>query len=543
MRKKPESSSLTNAMYRDRDGYVLPSRSYTISQMRALIRDPLVYRAIVGVEQAVSSHDWHIEVPGKASAEEMVNLMFGLLWEKLVRGALRSVWYGSQVMELYFPLVEDGYYWPSISVPPMDYVVLRTDDNGNYAGFKQTVRGLDDVRVDRDYSTLFSWCAVGNDLYGLGALETVYPYVINAGTVNDQIETMAERQNWPMGIIGVPGDGRSSDAGRKAFADDIAALPSKEIPILSYMQYSGNPVTLNTVQPVQGAIQDALKAVDVWRREIALGLLVSLRTFYNSPMDGGSYSLTQVQQSEFDRIVEGIWRGLMPGITEIISRVLEANWGSCEFELQLEHTDDLSLENARQTLQGLLDQAAPHIDIPALVEQVGLPLVEGESVVDSSTAGRRSMIDMRGLESTDPTEVRKTARKIKAEFDRYYDREQGRLEKALGGDDSASLIRAAVKDSLAHGKAIYRAYMGALPELPDDLSADYRRRGSVLASRYKRTVDSITEDYDSMALRYPPEVVDPKRKNALKNAARKVADKAAKAGAYLFADLSRVSHG
>lgn len=507
--------------------------------MRALLRHPIVNRAAQCLIQAVAAHKWKVKTEDNERAEEWINLVMDDIGDRMIRKAVDGVLFGHQEGEVYFPYKVDNLWWPAVAYPPQDYITLRVDENWKYAGYRQkSPDGKPDAVVSSDESVLWTWGDWGGNPYGLGLLELVYAYAQNHTIIMDQITTMAKRQNWPFGVIGIPGDGRASQSSIDEFSQDIAALPEKEVPIAAYKQYSQNPITLSVIQPVRGAMEEASAAAMDLVRMIAAGMLTPLRIFFSPGDEGGSYNLVEVQMSEHDRMVTGIWNSILPGVNDLIGLFLKENFGDVDYTFDLEYIDEQSLRAARDTLNEMLrgGTGVESVDIPALMDMAGIPALADDQAPASST----DTVGARSRATGDKARILALARRVKKELDNYYKNNKDRLiDRLLGVTNPKGLVQDAVTGAIGNAKRVYTSMLGELPVLPGRIERDWSDFPRRLAAGYIRSLEGILKDLDSMKLRYGEDYVTGKWEKQHRNQAAKLADRALKAGHYYMGDLQR----
>ena len=536
--KTAQSRELAYNTWVDPQGYVLSTgKQYSYESLRALLGHPIVSRAAHCVIQAIAAHKWKVNAPDNPKAEEWINLVMRDIGDRMIRKAVGCILFGHQEAELYYPEKIDGRWWPAVAYPPQDFITIKVDENWNYAGYKQRQPDKP-IEVSAEESVLWTWGDWGGNPYGKGVLETVYAYAANHSKIMDNITTMTTRQNWPLGMVGVPSDGRASQSSIDDFAKDIAALPEKEVPWVGYKQYSQNPISLITVQPVSGAVDEASRAAMDLVRMIAAGMITPLRILVSPGDEGSSYSLAQVQMSEHDRMITGMWNYIMPGITDLIGMILQENFGDVDYTFDLEYIDEQSLRAARDTLNEMLRQGVgfENIDTPALVDMAGIPARSDDVHPSSST----ETVGERSRAVGDKTKVLALARKVKRELDSYYDRHiEGLTDRIVADDKPLGEVKSAVGGATGNAKAVYVRNLGKLPTLQPALAQDYDSLPRRLVSHYKLTLEGITEDLESMRLRFGTEYVKDKWERKHREQARKLADRALKSGHYYLGDLQR----
>lgn len=375
--KIPKSQDISpSTVLWKQDGYITKKfNNYSYYQLRTLFKVPLIYRCANGIIQNLLAHDWTIEC-SNSRAEKWINQAFAPIMENIVSNSSACYYYGFQVGEVYFTKYKDNKWHPRVKFPFPDYIEIKMDELNEYGGFRQ--KYTKNIEVDADNSILWTFgSGVGthNNPYGSGILDVVYSSAKNYISIMNKILLMADRQNWPVTILDVPGTGTNQDS-LNDFAKELANLPYKDIPFCAFKNYDPeNSIKPVVISPEKGAIEGSLKAADQYLRDIALGMLVSLRTFYNSPNDGGSYSLTQIQQTEFDRVVKGLWRTIKPGIDKIIKKTLKINFGlsaSNNFEFNIEHHDEITRTAARDLFNSVIKDFVDVLDINKLSGLSGL---------------------------------------------------------------------------------------------------------------------------------------------------------------------------
>ena len=383
----PKSVDITESSLWKENGYINKNyNDYSYYQLRSVLKIPIVYRSAMAILQTILSQNFRITCTN-SRAEKWINNAIEPVWEKIITGASGCYWYGFQVGELYYHKGQNGKYYPKIKFPFPDYIEVRLNDNNDYIGFRQRSQKRT-IEVDGENSVLWTFgVGIHGNPYGYGILDSIYKSATNYSRILDKVLLMADRQNWPVTIIDVPGDGANSDS-IDDFVKDLANLPYKDIPFSAFKNYSmDRKVEIFSVAPQTGAIQESLKAADQYLRDIGSGMLVSLRTFYNSPNDGGSYNLVSVQQSEFDRIVRGMWRVITPGIEKIIKRTLEINFGktaSENFELDIEYFDEVTRLAARDILSDTIQSIQSSINYPKLLDLAGLPGLIDKDIINAA---------------------------------------------------------------------------------------------------------------------------------------------------------------
>jgi hypothetical protein len=527
----------------DTKGYVLkptlPS-GHSYAAYRTAVDIPPVYRSWMAILEAVRSFEYFIKVSNNEAAERWINEAIGRSYNEIITNACNAVLMGFQVAEMVYLDGEDGLKWPLFVWPYPDYVRVKIE-NGEYKGFYQDNRNInrwagtsgEEVEVSAEQSILWSYGpAIHGNPYGRGLMQSVYDYATDFKTVLDSAKTSTDRQNYPLIIMGM-----AQGMFGKDDIDDYCASFAKNIKTYGVAAFSKpnseKMVELETIQPVQSAVPDAVKLANDYVRYVAMGMLASLKTFFNAADDAGSYALSQVQLASFDRIITGIYETLKPGLETIIRRLLRANFGDVEFELDVERVDELSLQAAAKTFDELVnrgnEQALELLDIKRLADKANKP-IRGETLYDSTTKER--------LAKLPEDELDRLRAEQKREFRDWYDDNLDALAVEIYRADETrarSIAKKWTQLGAQKAKAFYvETYGENPPPLPEQLDDLWETKPATLARQYRNTVDSIRLNEQEKTARG----VEPSEQ-PLKNAAQKLADRLLKTANLYYADLNR----
>jgi len=511
--------------------------------MRQLISTrPLVYRAYQTITEGVRGADWNLYIPDNEKLETWLTEAIEPIWSDLIANAVASVFYGFAVCEVWGEKIDEWVYPRQPVFPCPETVELRVNAEGEYAGYRQTDYWIGGRRVEVPVERSIHWVYGGpphNDPYGIGALRVITDYARDQAQALGYALEVAYRDAIPIMVATVPQTG-VSEAGANAEAEAVYdRLVAGRL--LVHKSLNGETVKIDAVQPNASAVKDIMTLVDYEDRQIALGLLVALRTMYNAAGDGGSYSLVEVQRDEADDLIAGIIGSLRPGLERFVEMVLTANgYGDLMFDLDIERPSDMTKRAARNLMVDLVRAAglSGQIDIDRLANLSGLPVVLPQDVAPDVETPPES-------EEMEPVGKEKMARKVelppaaleaRRQLDIRYEAVRTELERAEL--KSARDLTPWIERCMADAEAVYRDVRNAEPpELSRAIRADWGRYATRLWKSYQADIDGLRDGLISIALRG----IDTTEREgrARENLWRKLAAKAAASVYTYFTDLER----
>ncbi len=532
--------------------------AYDYVGMRALIaHHPLVFRAYQMIVEGVRGASWRLYIPDREDLAEKIEEWLEGLWAHISTNAANAVFDGFQVCETWFQPDAEGWRVPQPPVFPFPETVrVRIEGAGRFNGFKQIDfwQGKQEIYVPPEKSIHWVYGgAIHNDPYGLGALGVIQQYA------KDQAEALAYavetsyRHACPLTFVTVPQAGYDN-AGADAAAQDIK-LRLLDNRLLVWKSIAGERVEATAIQPPQNAVADIMRMVDYDDRQIALGLLVALRTFYSGAEEGGSYSLVEVQRDTADQLLSGIIESLRPGFERFVQIILTANgYPDLDIDFTVEKPSELTLKAAREMIRDLIKSAgmAERLDYDRLTDLAQLNILKPEE----------EMVEEAALPPADETpaeevpvapvtaEVTKMARKVeipenareaRRQLDAFYQAKIPTLEAAIldGTVKSDKLLAQWTEQCGDHARTTFEHCCGVAPSLSRELTADWRAYPRRMWTAYQNDLRTLTDGIASMKLRGRP--VDETAATQRQNLAKKLASKALGSVYQYFTDLQRAA--
>jgi len=370
----------------NRDGYIAPQHA-SWSSYRAILSDPIVSRTVASVMEAVRAHTYRIIVPENEIAEAWITEATDDIYDSVIGKIFQCVLFGFQIAEIYWVEDDDEYERPQLLFVNPDGIQLKIDEQGNYDGCKQgwgyQAKG---AVLDADESICWSYGVGSVDITGSGNLHKVLDDVISMTELYEHLIEIAKHHNLPIVIGGIPSAGVGDDSAHADFLSQISKFPGQDIKwaMAALTPEQTQAMQIEVISPIKGAMTEIQSVADDLRRRIIAGLLGSQKLFFNSSEDGGSYSLTQTQMAEFDRVIKGLWRTFLPGLNLLIERALWRNFRIKEFTLDIEYVDEVSLAAARDLVKDIVnwDSVKGIIDTEAVLSVADVPVLPEDERVE-----------------------------------------------------------------------------------------------------------------------------------------------------------------
>ncbi|MCP4541590.1 MAG: hypothetical protein GY832_31040 [Chloroflexi bacterium] len=371
----------------NRNGYIAPQYA-SWSSYRAILSDPIVSRTVASVMEAVRAHTYRIIVPDNEAAEEWIKEAIDDIYDDIIGKIFQCVLFGFQVAEVYWKADEDEYDRPQLLFVNPDGIQLKIDDQGNYDGCKQGWGYQNAGAVlDADESICWSYGVGSVDITGSGNLHKVLDDVISMTELYEHLVDIAKHHNLPIVFGGIPSSGQGEKTAYNKFLAKMSDQPNNA-PMWYFTELTPEneqEMQIEVISPIKGAMTEIQSVADDLRRRIIAGLLGSQKLFFNSSEDGGSYSLTQTQMAEFDRVIKGLWRTFLPGLNLLIERALWRNFRIRDFTLDIEYVDEVSLAAARDLVKQIAswDSVKGIIDTEAVLSVADVPVVPEDERVET----------------------------------------------------------------------------------------------------------------------------------------------------------------
>lgn len=497
---------------RDLDGYISPTY-YSYKKYYNLLNDPIVSRVAVSVEEAIRAHSWKIKVPTNEKAEEWINEVISDLYDDAIGKIIECTYIGFKIAEVYYEKDEDYKYLPKLNFLYPDGLRIKVDDFGRYEGVKQNLSGQ---TLDAEESIIWSYGVAAEDLYGRGNLQKIYPTMQFYTDILNNLVSQAKRHVYPITIVALESTGIGSESTYAKVMQQLSTLVENDSSILA-MSLDPNQskgLQLETIQPVAGGIDEVRRTYDDMIRRIIAGMLGTQKLFYSSQEDGGSYSLTQTQMAEFDRVIKGMWRTFKPGLEILIERTLWLNYRIDEFELDIEYVDEMSLASARESINELIKtypSYAERVDFDAVASRADIP-VRTEDDKFEIYPNDETKVDEEVSKSKDTFEVDKKEAKKLSHINQKLGSLANKIELRIVKDPiKEEVIKLALK-LIEDTDNVYKQLYNT-DELPK-VDRDYTSYANGIYSIYESKLAEM-EFYDAEIDNYPVEKERKKQVDAL----------------------------
>ena len=496
---------------------------------------PLIYHAYQTITEGIRGASWRLYIESRKDIESWLSECIEDIWSHLAANAAASIFNGFAVAETWF---KRNGVWLEPQRPVFPYcetVTVKVLEGGEYGGFKQTdnwIAGESEVVIPPEKS--IHWVYGGpphNDPYGIGALRVIQQYAIDQSEALAYAVETSFRHAAPITFVTIPQTGMSVTGADNMTEEIHTKLLANRLVV--HKSVTGEKIEATAIQPPQNAVKDIMNLVDYDDRQIALGLLVALRTMYNAAGEGGSYNLVEVQQSHADQLLAGIIDSLRPGFERLVEITLTANgYPDLEFDFDVEKPSELTVRATRQMMVDLLKTAglSDKVDWERMQDVAGLNVLlpeaegelEGEEVIPAVPISKLT----EGEKLARRVEVPPSARVARQLLDSYYKPKKEGLEAALneGIVKDKTGLQIWVDGCIEVARDVYSRVMDdGPPVLSTAICADWKGYAKRLWTAYIDDIKVLDGGLKSLEVRgQPTEDVD---KTQRENLARKLASK------------------
>lgn len=546
---KADSSGLTSGLWGEmREWPPRPNVNYY--SMRQLVATrPLVYHAAHTITEGVRGASWRLNIPDRLDLEEWLSECIERLWSHVASKATGAVFMGFKVGEAWFK--QNGIMLePQKPVfAPCETVRMHVDDNSTVIGYRQEDQWwMKGKYVEIPYEKALHWVygdLFHNNPYGIGALRVITDFATDQSEALAYAVETSFRHAAPITFVTFPQTGSSVTGADEATEEIHTKLFDNRLVV--HKSVTGEEIKAVAIQPPADAVKDIMSVVDYDDRQIALGLLVSLRTMYNAAGEGGSYNLVEVQRDHADQLLSGIIDSLRPGFERLVEITLAVNgYPDLQFDFDIEKPSELTVRATRDLFMKLIQTAGltEKVDLTRLGELSGLPILlpDAEEEIEGEEKPEAEPEPTTGEKLARKVPIPAGAKEARQLLDSYYQPTKAELENAIreGLVKSRSDLQGWVKRSIEQAETVYRQVKETEPpELSKALKADWRKYSGRLWGAYTGGVKTLESALASMKLRGRD--VSEIEKTQRGNLARKLADKTMASLFAYFSDLQRAT--